>query len=184
LLDADEAADTAADLVRRAQTGDREAFHGLVSDHYDLMFRFALKFSGHRQNAEDITQLACIKLGRSIQQFRFEAAFTTWLYRLVINCGHDWLKQQKKGPDQDTNPTEEESSTPADGENLVLLEQLLDQIDLMGEGFRETVVLVMGEGMTHAEAAAVLGIKESTVSWRIHEMRKKLQSIEDAEGDT
>ena len=49
----------------------------------------------------------------------------------------------------------------------VLLAQVLQEIDQMGTGFKETVLLVLAEGLTHAEAGDVLKVSESTISWRI-----------------
>ena len=69
-------------LIRRAQAGDQTAFGDLLELYYDTIFRFAWKWCRHRVNAEDIAQLACIKLANSLAQFRFQAAFTSWLYRL------------------------------------------------------------------------------------------------------
>ena len=162
-------------LIRAAQAGDAAAFTSLIESHYDLMYRFALKFSGSAVDAEDITQQACIKLARSITQFRFEAAFTTWLYRLVVNCARDWYRGK---PDSATDSlTENEASTATGndpGEQMIMLQQVLRQVDAMGEGFREAVTLVLGEGFSHREAGEILGVKESTISWRIHETRKRL----------
>lgn len=157
-------------LIRAAQSGSREDFARLIENHYDLMFRFAMKYAGHRADAEDITQQACIKVGRFIGQFRFESAFSTWLYRLVINCARDWYKRRREvGVEEHPEPFEESS-----GEVMVQLGELMLQIEAMGEGFRDAVVLVLGEGLTHSEAAEVLEVKESTVSWRIHEVRNRL----------
>ena len=54
------------------------------------------------------------------------------------------------------------------------MNQVLGILDDMAEGFKETALLVHGAGLTHAEAAGILSIKESTVSWRLHEIRKQL----------
>ncbi|GAB3275391.1 RNA polymerase sigma factor [Parahaliea aestuarii] len=159
------------DRIRRAQRGDREAFSRLVEDHYASMYRFALKYCGQRADAEDITQQACIKLARSLGQFRFQAAFTTWLYRLVVNCALDWQRARRPAePIDSAEPVYEESPDSA-----LLLRQVMARVQAMGEGYCETLVLVLGEGFSHAEAAAVLEVKESTVSWRLHEIRKRLQ---------
>lgn len=160
------------DTIRQAQSGDRKAFACLIDDHYDMMFRFAYKYCGNRPDAEDVTQLACIKVARSLVQFRFEARFTTWLYRLVLNCARDFYKSQKS---HETSRLPE--TAMSDGsEPKVLLHQVLKLVERMGDGFRETLALVIGEGLTHAEAAEVLSIKESTVSWRLHEVRKRLKA--------
>lgn len=171
------------ETIRRAQQGDREAFSHLVEQHYDLMFRFACRYLGDRQDAEDVTQQACIKLARSFGQFRFESAFSTWLYRLVINCARDWHKSQRPGEHSDLDDvvqhniaTQDRMITRDNAESAVFLRQVIGLVEHMGEGFRESLVLVMGEGLSHAEAATILEVKESTVSWRLHEIRKRLNA--------
>ena len=166
------------DIIKRAQHGDREAFAWVVENHYELMLRVANSFCSNRSDAEDITQQACIKLARSIAQFRFESAFSSWLYRLVINCAKDWLKAQK--PLALENPPESAINNAA--EPMVLLQQVLALVDEMGEGFRSTVTLVIGEGLSHAEAGLILEVKESTISWRLHEIRKRLKANPQLEG--
>lgn len=162
-------------LIRRAQDGDAEAFEALLGLYYDTLFRFAYKWCGSREDAEDITQQACIKLARSIGGFRFDAAFTSWVYRLVINCAVDWSRSQRRHTagcgDNDAPPP----ATPSSAETGVLVEQVLRQLDTLAGGIKETVLLVYAEGMTHGEAADVLGVKEGTVSWRLYEARKKLR---------
>ena len=59
---------------------------------------------------------------------------------------------------------------------------MYEALEQVGDDLRETAVLVLGEGMTHAEAAVVLDIKEATVSWRMHELRKALKEL--AKADT
>ena len=162
-------------LIRRAQQGDAQAFEQLLEDHYDTLFRFAYKWCGNREDAEDVTQQACIKLARSLDQFRFESAFTSWLYRLVINCARDWGRSQARHPSGGEDP-DDYPHRGASGEaleNQVYTWQLLRQLEQLSDGLKETLLLVHGEGLTHGEAAKVLDVKESTVSWRLHEIRKQ-----------
>ncbi|HSC68090.1 MAG TPA: RNA polymerase sigma factor [Cellvibrio sp.] len=166
-------------LIRAAQTGDRQAFGQLLADSYDSIHRFAYRWCGNRADAEDITQQACIKLAQTIGQFRFEAAFSSWLYRLVINCAKDWYKSQSRHQHEDLDGwIEPEPPRDQTAENGIYLQQLLRLLDGFAEGFKETALLVHGEGLTHAEAAEVLQLKESTVSWRLHEIRKQLQLLQ------
>lgn len=184
-------------LIRAAQTGDRRAFEQLLEQCYDRIYRFALKWSGVVADAEDIAQLACLKLARGINQYRFESAFSTWLYRLVVNCARDWYRNQDRHRHQDLYGHEDPDDPPGDcspvaaapvstnaAESAIYLQQVLRQVDGIGDGFRETLVLVFAEGLTHRQAAEVLGIKESTVSWRIHEIRKKLNLLTGSEGSS
>ncbi|HSX86113.1 MAG TPA: RNA polymerase sigma factor [Cellvibrio sp.] len=165
---------TEADDIRLAQQGDRAAFETLLNAHYDTIFRFAYKWCGSHADAEDVTQQACIKLARTLTQFRFESAFTTWLYRLVINCAKDWQRSQSRHWSEDDVPAEEFDDRGNPAETNIYLQQVLSILDDMADGFKETALLVHAAGMTHAEAAGVLSIKESTVSWRLHEIRKQL----------
>jgi RNA polymerase sigma-70 factor (ECF subfamily) len=166
------------ELIRRAQAGDAASFASLVDLHYDTIHRFAWKWCGHAANAEDIAQLACIKLAGSLTQFRFQAAFTSWLYRLVISCAQDWHRGQQRHEHEaltDDEPAADASRT----EDGIYLLQLLEQLAALGEGMKETALLVHAEGLTHAEAGAILGVSESTISWRVHTMRKQLSQREE-----
>ena len=141
-------------LIKKAQNGDAKAFEALVESHYDTLFRFAYKWCGNREDAEDVAQQACIKLARALSQFRFESTFTSWLYRLVINCAKDWQKSQARHQHQrlieETDDLAEVSSNePASAcsqtqavssnhqaESLVLIRQLLQQLDQFPDGVK------------------------------------------------
>jgi RNA polymerase sigma-70 factor, ECF subfamily len=165
------------DLIRRAQAGDAASFAALVDLHYDTIHRFAWKWCGHAANAEDIAQLACIKLARSLAQFRFQAAFTSWLYRLVVSCAQDWQRGQERH-EHEALPEDEPDADASRTEDGIYLAQLLEQLDALGEGMKATALLVHAEGLSHAEAGAVLGVSESTISWRVHVIRKELAQRE------
>lgn len=169
-------------LIRNAQAGDAMAFEQLLAGCYDQVFRFAWRWCGNRADAEDITQLACIKLAQSLGQFRFDAAFSSWLYRLVINCAKDWHRSQQRHRHDDLEQLESELHDDTDAEAGIYLQQILQQLDSLAEGFKETALLVHAEGLTHAEAASILQVKESTVSWRLHEIRKQLQHLQQGGG--
>ena len=162
-------------LIERAQNGDRSAFEALLRDHYDVIYRIAYKWCGNKADAEDITQNACVKLARSLGSFRFQSAFLTWLYPLVINTAKDWAKSRKQSSaDLETVP---EPSEPAQGEDTVYARQVMEQVRQLPDKEKEAVYLVFSEGLSHREAAAIMNCKASTVSWYIHEARKKLQSF-------
>ena len=76
-------------LVQRAIDGDRAAFAALISRHYDTMFRVAWKYCGNREDAEDIAQDVCVRLGKTLQSFHGQSKFSTWLYRVVLNATRD-----------------------------------------------------------------------------------------------
>jgi RNA polymerase sigma-70 factor (ECF subfamily) len=164
------------ELVSEAQSGNRQAFASLLERHYGLMFKVAYQWCGMREDAEDIAQDASIKLAQNISGFMFESAFTTWLYRLVINCAKDYYKAKNRRNSRETPIYEDavyisEDLTP---EQKLSHKDTLKAISDLPESLRETVILVCWQGMTHAEASDVLECEEGTVSWRIHEARKKI----------
>jgi RNA polymerase sigma-70 factor (ECF subfamily) len=179
------------DIVRAAQNGDSQAFSQLLETSYETIYRVSLHWAGNVHDAEDIAQQVCIKLAKSIRQFRFESAFTTWLYSVVINCARDWARSGAKhnvvndgscnNQDDTCNDFLNERSGEVATSDAPALEaeselrRVIKIVAAMGDDYKETLLLVFGEGFSHAEAAETLGIKESTVSWRIHEIRKRLQ---------
>lgn len=165
-------------LAKAAAFGDSSAFEALVSQHYGTIYRMAYKWCGNQADAEDITQNVCIKLARAISSFRGESAFTSWLYRLVINTAKDWQRQQPSATNQGhftDNPLNIETVTQ--GEEAFYAQQVMAEVHQLPEGEKEALLLVVSEGLSHREAANIIGCKESTVSWRIHEARKKLNQL-------
>lgn len=172
-----------AALIRAAQAGSTSAFGELVDQHYALMHRFAWKWCGQRADAEDIAQQACLKLAQSLPQFRFEATFRSWLYRLVVSCAHDWQRAQVRHLHV-ALPDDVIAFDSGRADDAIHLAQLLEQLDTLGEGMRETALLVHAEGLSHAEAGRVLGVAESTISWRIHVMRRHMNRREQIAGNS
>lgn len=162
-------------LIERAQKGDRGAFETLLGAYYDVIFRIAFRWCGNRADAEDVTQNACVKIARSIDSFRFQSAFLTWIHTLVINVAKDWSKARGR-PTAELTDTAEHAHPP-EGEDRVYANQVMDHVRALPDREKEALLLVFIEGLTHGETAAVMNCKESTVSWYIHEARKKLQSL-------
>lgn len=169
--------------IRRAAGGDREAFAMLVEHHYDKIYGIAWKFCGTKADAEDVAQNVVIKLARAMPSYRFEAAFTTWLYRLTVNAAKDHLRAAGRISARET--LLEPEITPATAENpeqKLQAKQVLAAVDALPEAQREVILLVCWEGLNHKEAAEILGCAETTVSWRLFEARKKLGKL--AGGET
>ena len=175
-------------LALEAAAGSRAAFSRLVSENYDLIHRVALKWSGNRDDAEDIAQTVCVKLGQAIRSFRGEAKFSTWLYRLTINAAQDHHRARAR----DTARTQAfmaqalveaqpgKPGWPPEDET----EALWAAVRQLPEKTRDAVLLVYGEEMSHAEAARVLDCKEATVSWHVHDAKKRLAALLRADGET
>src|SRR5580704_16557665 len=85
-----------ADIIESCRQGDREAFRALYEAYKDKVYSIALYFfHGDEAAASDMTQQVFLKLIHSIAQFRGEAGFSTWLYRLVVNACMDGVRRAK-----------------------------------------------------------------------------------------
>ena len=91
----------------------------------------------------------------------------------MISCAQDWQRSQQRH-DHDDIADADPPAVEARGEDQIYLMQLLDELEELGEGMKETALLVHGEGMSHAEAGEVLGVSESTISWRLHVIRRHM----------
>ena len=159
-------------LIRAAQGGDKEAFAALLRAHYHSMYKMAYKWCGEREMAQDVVQDACIKVARHLRGFRFQASFTSWLYRIVINTAKD---QRKREACFAPLPERELTTPPPDEQQHA--RHLLRRVHALPEREKTALLLVFGEGMTHREAAFAMRCREGTVSAYVHQARKRLAAL-------
>lgn len=164
-----------ADLVTAAVAGDRAAFEALLRRHYDRIHGLAWRLTGARADADDIAQDVCCTLVEKLASYRGEAKFTTWLAGVTVNACHDFRRRKRSF----LGLTERLGvlaglAPPSDGRDAYDAAWLKSAIARLKPALRDTVVLVAGEQLTHAEAAAILGVSENTVAWRMHEARRVL----------
>ena len=165
-------------LVNRAKAGDRLAFAQLLEDHYDFIFRTACKWTGKKSDAEDIAQEVCIKLATAIQSFDGRAAFTSWLYRVTVNMVRDMQRSSsRRDRNVDAFSLVHPEDDPGNQEESATAKELWRAVSELPEKQREAIMLVYAEDMNHADAAEIMGCKEATVSWHIHEAKKTLRGL-------
>lgn len=165
--------------LRAAINGDRAAFATLVECHYDLIYRIAFKYVRNPDQAEDIAQDTCVKLARKLATYRFDAKFSTWLYRLTLNTAKDWHRKAYRRHESSWPENFDVSASTPSPERQTSTRELLGLVERLPKKLRDAVVLVFRDGLSHSQAASTLGCAEATVSWRIHEARKTLSSISD-----
>jgi RNA polymerase sigma-70 factor (ECF subfamily) len=175
-------------LATAAAAGDEAAFVALIERHYDRFHRLAWRWCGNSGDAEDVAQDVCIKLASAIRGWRGEAAFTTWATRIVYTTAIDRLRARQRlrlvEPSIMAALVEASGDAPglSDAEQRLLDGELWDEVRRLPDQQRDAVLLVYGEDMSHAEAAAVMGCTEKTVSWHLHEARKRLKLRLEAAG--
>ncbi len=170
--------DTDEALARAAAGGDRAAMSRLLERHYGAILRLAARHAQGRADAEDLAQDICVKIARRIATFDGRARFTTWLYALALNVCRDHfrrLSRERRGRAEYGDFARLAMEDAAEARRRAgILREMLDALD---GPLRETALLVLDHDLSHAEAAAILGVKESTISWRLHEIRKRLKEL-------
>jgi len=165
-------------LANAAAGGDRAAFSVLVQRHYDRVFGLAYRLTGARAEAQDLTQDICAALPAKLRNWRGQARFTTWLYRVVVNAAHDRRRRQAtharaaSGWGDWEIARQDEIATQAEAQDWLAQAMARLSVEL-----RDTVALVLGEEMTQAEAGTVLGVSEGTIAWRMSEVKKRLRAM-------
>jgi RNA polymerase sigma-70 factor (ECF subfamily) len=165
-------------LVARAKAGDRDAFGELIERHYDFIFRTACKWSGKRSDAEDIAQDVCIKLASALASFDGRSAFSSWLYRVTLNAVRDMQRaRSRRGRHVDRFAEVHPEDAPPEQEESATAKELWAAVRALPEKQRDAVLLVYAEEMNHAQAGEIMGCRETTVSWHIHEAKKTLRGL-------
>ena len=176
------------ELVRQAAHGSTTAFEQLVLSYQTQVYNLALRMAGNPEDAMDLSQEAFIKAWRGLATYRFDSAFSTWLYRLTSNVCIDFLRRQKKQkvvPLQVTDDTGEERDlsipdpTPGPEETLLARsdrEQVAQALGRLEPEYRQALTLRVVNGLSYAEIADILGIREGTVKSRIARAREKMRA--------
>lgn len=169
-------------LAMDASAGDRVAFARLIERHYDRIHGLAWRFTGGPPDSEDLAQDVCIALARRIRSFRGDSRFTTWLYQVVLNAARDGMRRDKTRASATRAFAEVDAlRRGADADRARAAEWLRARIFELKQDLRETAILVLDEGLSHGQAAEILDVAESTVSWRLMEVRKALRAAAAAE---
>lgn len=173
------------DLVELAKGGDVRAFGTLVRKFQPRVFRLAAHMLRDRSEAEDVAQETFVRAFQAIARFDARCEPYTWIYRIAMNLCLNVLRSRKakRGGVDASDPRIEavlsdarpSASNPSDQlEERERYQALAEAIDSLSETLRVTLLLTAVEGLRHDEAAEVLGAPEGTISWRVHEARKKI----------
>ena len=171
-------------LALAAAGGDRVAFSTLLERQYDRLFRLCFRLTGSQAEAEDLTQDICAALPTKLQNYKGEAAVTTWLYRVAVNAAHDRRRRAASHAKASEGWGDwEVNRVAANTETAEAVDWLTQAMRALPAELRDTLALVLDD-VTHRDASDILGVSEGTVSWRISQAKKLLaqhRASEDAE---
>ncbi|HEU0055066.1 MAG TPA: RNA polymerase sigma factor [Longimicrobium sp.] len=162
-------------------SGDERAFRELYGRHTPRLFQFVLRvMGGAEHDAEDVVQETWIRATEKLGQFRWEAAFGTWLTGIGLNVARGLLRRRGRWVELDGGAVDEPwRPPPADGERI----DLERAIALLPTGYRTVLVLHDVEGYKHDEIGDLLGISPGTSKSQLFNARRAIrQLLEPAKG--
>ena len=168
-----------ARLVARFQRGDDEAFDELVERHrrriYSLVCRLATP-----AEADDLAQEVFIAAYKTLPNFRGDAAFSTWLYRIAVHvCSHHLRKRRLDTTDLDEQQADWDRGHDPERSAISseLQERVRDAIEQLPYKLRLVVVLRDLQGLSYEEIAQVVGCPIGTVRSRLHYATQRLETV-------
>ncbi len=176
-------------LIRQAAAGDQNAFAALLAAYQKPVYNLALRMTGSPDDALDLSQEAFLRAWRGLSGYRFDASFSTWLYRLTGNVCIDFLRRRKKEKTIPLYYTDEENEEqelplphppPPAGDPAHLPRehsQVAEAMAKLEPEYRQALILRVIDGLSYAEIAAATDVPEGTVKSRIARAREKMRRL-------
>lgn len=171
-----------AELVERSRQGDDSAFRLLVHQHQQQVRSIVLSMLGDTAESDDVAQEVFIRFYRSIQDFRGEAALSTYLSRIAINLSLNEIKRRETRHTRITffhgNELQaDRADARVDPERQEIREAVQKALQLLEPDFRAVVVLRLIDGYSVKETAEILQLPQGTVASRLARGQEKLKDI-------
>jgi RNA polymerase sigma-70 factor (ECF subfamily) len=174
-------------LVQRFKNGDRSAFSELVERHQNRIFGLCYRWMGNQQAAEEVAQEVFVSLFRSLERFRGDAKFSTWLYRVTVNhCKNQNLYRNRRAHGRheslDSAPEDgfvREIESGDRGADVGILQSEAERVlqsglDALEEEHRQIILLRDLEDLSYEEISSLLNLAKGTVKSRLHRARTEL----------
>jgi len=164
-------------LVERSQAGDVSAFEELVRRHQGRAYAIAYHLLRNREDAQEVAQEAFARAYLRIREFRAEAQFRTWLYRILVNLATDLFRKRKwEVPEEEGPLPVAAAENPGDElEQKVLRQAIQRAIEALPGDLKTVIILRELEGLSYQEIAQVIRRPIGTVMSRLFHARRKLQ---------
>jgi len=179
-------------VVAQVLAGDRDAFREVVERHSQTLFRLAYRMTGNEQDAEDVVQETFLRAYRQLNKFEARSSFSTWLYRIAVNCSLDQSRKRRQQDERQatTHPKMPDPllalpSTDPSTERLVLSAEVRKKVEAtlneLTEKEKAAFVLRHYEGMSIEEVARAMGLRanaaKNNIFRAVQKLRRALQPV-------
>ncbi len=168
---------TDLELVARAREGDERAFRTLYDMNVDRIYRLAYRMAGEEDMAMDFTQEAFLRAYQRLDQFRGDAAFSTWLHSITVSVALNGLRKVDRHRKRERSLEDAARVVPGTREaDPGVRERIEGAVDELPEIYRTVFLMHDLEGFSHGEIAETLGVAEGTSKARLSRARAKLRA--------
>ena len=167
------------ELVARSIRGDAESFNELITRWERPIYALAYRVIGREEEARDVVQETFLRAFRGIKNFRGQAKFSSWVYRIALNLCRDWIRRERRAPIQATPEGVDLVELAAEQGPVESIETLVARHDLskiveqamalLPDEQRTAIILKEYHGMTFQEIADMQGCPLSTVKTRLYQ---------------
>jgi RNA polymerase sigma-70 factor (ECF subfamily) len=167
------------ELIDAALRGDEDAFALLVRPYRNNMLSLSYRMVGNLEDAKEVCQEVIFKIFRYLNKFKKGKSFKNWMYKIVVNASHDFLRKKRKLENIYAMKKASGENASLDPEIQFLNREVKEMLAQCLEDLspREKVVFLLrdGEGLSVKEAAAVLGTTSMSVRTHLSRARQKLR---------
>ncbi len=164
------------ELIRGCMRGSAQCQRDLYERFAGKMYAVCLRYARTREDAADILQEGFLKVYSKLGQFQFQGSFEGWVRRVMVNTALRAYQKQRFEFEQTGYERLPESPVDPDAMSILSEAELMKLVSKLPDGYRAVFNLVAIEGYSHAEAAQLLGIQESTSRSQLTKARRHLEA--------
>jgi RNA polymerase sigma-70 factor (ECF subfamily) len=169
-----------ARLSHGCRAGNVESYEELYRAQSSKMKSIAMNLLGNAHDAEDVVQETFLKIHRGIRYFKGQSAFSTWTYRILVNCCYDLRRKKmrrQETAEQDLVAEDQTFDSPAPMQDHPLRMALEKCVQQLTPYLRSVFLLYEVEGFKHAEIGLMLDISEMASKNALYQAKRKLREM-------